>query len=223
MNNQATSLLGADTVNSINNTAKMAGSFFNGGGQLPKPMGGAGQNSLASSAPVNAMGSSQGNMGWFNPNGSGANNAGGLLGYGLKKATQMFADGGTVGDPAGQGTPMVADEVTKIDQNWQAFLASIRYQNVPENVVADELRKYQLARQDAIQRKLNTAKQLGSLPPQMGQSAQGQPAPSGDANGNGIPDNMEKTITIKTRPIVQQQPQQEDPQPYSGAGMARPF
>lgn len=222
MNNQATSLLGADTVNSINNTAKMAGSFFNGGGQLPKPMGGAGQNSLASSAPVNTMGSSQGNMGWFNPNGSGANNAGGLLGYGLNKATQMFADGGTVGGnddfyetyPEVQAVNRQLDELIKRYANLQAYGGDL---NDIEQL-SQQIDNFKMLKQG-----LKIQLQKSGMP-QNRTNPQGQPAQNApDANQNGIPDNMEKTITIKTRPIVQQQPQQEDPQPYSGAGMARPF
>lgn len=222
MNDQATSLLGADTVNSINNTAKMAGSFFNGGGQLPKPVG-SNPNTLQSAMPVNSMGSSQGNMGWFNPQGNTMNNAGGLMGYGMQKAQSLFASGGVVGgndDP--YGISQIENEINAL--NAQLLSGRLRPDS-PAQGGTMTMGDYMSLLSNTLQKRRAQSDMANQQKPNP-QPQSNQNAP--DANGNGIPDNMEKTITIKTRPIQQPQAPQENAGQgqgagYVGGGMTRPF
>lgn len=232
MNNEATSLFGADTVNAINNTAKMAGKYFAGGGTIPQPLGGdtvrqvgamGGMDYSRPAIPTNTMGNGMGNMDWYNPNGNTMNNIGGLMGYGMKKIAGMFAEGGVVDDP--QTTAKIAE----LENNIGVLNAQLRAGTIRPTTpttfgttVADYMS--QMASQ------LYRLKGLSSVPANpaipnttpMPDSGGGGGQGGQDLNNNGIPDMQERTITIKTKPVTNNKQQGQSSGVYTGTGYTLP-
>lgn len=231
MNEHATSLFSPETINAINDTAKMAGKFFAGGGTIPKPVapqdslsevgavGGGGAN-YGGAPPAyglgltNTMGNGGGNMSWYNPNQNSMNNVGGLMGHAFQKIGGMFADGGIIG-----GDPDREAKIRELQQN----IANINAQILTGKLKPTDIGMNGMSIGDYMSQMASQLYRLQTPTPTPAPSVPPPtPAPAGDANQNGIPDDQERTITIKTKPATNKSDNSKATGAYSGNGYSLP-
>lgn len=226
--NTTQALGGAPTINALNKIGDLKNMVAEQGIFSPEfknQLGGqakmGGGMPIRSSAPNSMMMGGMGTTGnstAFNPNMNTMQNLGAMMGgriRGMFGGAQGYQEGGVVGDDP----QAIQSEIENYDAQEQAIVTkrnAIWSSNLPESVKQqnDVLLGEQQNKIHTVLEGLKT--KLGNVQSRLNQQGVSQQvAPNvsvqpfqptqgqADANQNGIPDNQEQTITIKTKPVPQ--------------------